>query len=274
MSSVLVGFGTQDHSTAALRWGAQAAMLLEEPLKVVSVSDPAYGEFDPARIDDLMVKRRAAVAERVRTAGVDDSEIRMLQGDPIRAFADYVERHDEALVVVGASAQAGWGEFASRACAHALLHHLQTPLAVIRDDFEPLEGGTMVVGVDGSEANALALRWSERVALAAGARLLAVFVYDPIDDTFIHPQGWHRHSDEVRSEVEKIASVPIELIMEAGHPTEVLIDVSQRERAAAIVVGARGRGGFLGLHTGRVATQLIDHSVAPVVVLPDGRAGR
>ena len=110
--------------------------------------------------------------------------------------------------------------------------------------------------------------------LAAGDRLLAVFVYDPIDDTFTHPQGWHRHSDEVRSEVEKVASVPVELIMEAGHPTEVLMNVSKRERAAAIVVGARGRGGFLGLHTGRVATQLIDHSAAPVVVLPDGRGAR
>ena len=124
MSSVLVGFGTQDHSTAALRWGAQAAMLLKEPLEVVSVFDPTYAELDSVPIDDLMVKERETVAEKVRAAGVDDREIHMLQGDPIRAFADYVEGYDEALVVVGASAHAGWGEFASGACAHALLHHL------------------------------------------------------------------------------------------------------------------------------------------------------
>lgn len=268
MSPILVGYGTHTDAVAALHWAVLAAKVLEEPLEVVSVFEPSYAEVAPEWFDDLVTERRNEITAQAHEAGADDLKIHTLAGDPIRVFAEYVEGHEEALVVVGACSHSGPGELGSGSPAHALLHHLSSPLAVIRDGFEPIGGGVIVVGVDGSGANAMALRWAETTALATGARLIAVFAYDPIDDTFTHPEGWHRHSDEVRAQVGKVTSVPVELVMEAGHPTEILIDVSRREHAAAIVVGTRGRGGFPILRTGRVPTQLIDHATVPVVVVP------
>lgn len=55
------------------------------------------------------------------------------------------------------------------------------------------------------------------------------------------------------------------LILE-GSPSRVLLDASQG--AALLVVGAGGRGGFLGLLLGSVASQVVNHGVCPVVVVP------
>ena len=38
--------------------------------------------------------------------------------------------------------------------------------------------------------------------------------------------------------------------------------------AVIVVVGARGRGGFVGLLVGSVATQVVNHAKRPTVVVP------
>jgi nucleotide-binding universal stress UspA family protein len=139
---------------------------------------------------------------------------------------------------------------------------------MIHPEYEPLVNGIVVVGVDGSGYNAAALEWAESFTEAIKGTLHAVFAYDAMDDTFTRDEGWHVHSDDVRREVGKVASVPVHLSMEPGHPADVLIQHALRERAAAVITGTRGHGGFEGLVLGRVPSQLIAHCTTPLIVVP------
>ncbi len=236
---------------------------------MVSVFEPTYSEIAPDWMDELLERRRADIATALKEVNAQNAEIVTLHGsDPIAEIVDYVDAHDAALVVIGAHAHGGPGGLGASAPAHHLAQHSTVPIAVIRPDSRALEDGHVVVGVDGSAANSIALERAEHLAKAIHGDLHAVFAYDPMDDTFSHPEGWHRHSDEVRDEVAKVSDVASKLYLSAGHPAEVLIEHAQRERAAVIVVGTRGRGGFGGLRTGRVPVQLAGHATCPVIIVP------
>jgi len=57
-------------------------------------------------------------------------------------------------------------------------------------------------------------------------------------------------------------------VVREGAPAGVLLDVSRDVGADLVVVGARGRGGFVGLLLGSVATQVVNHARVPTVVVP------
>lgn len=270
MKPILVGYGTHDHATAALRWAAQASGTLNRPLEVVSVFEPTFAEIAPDWYERQLADRRAQIESQAGSAGATDVGIQLLEGEPVKTFADFAHSDPNRLVVVGAHSNHGPGELGSGVPAHSLLHHLRSPLAVIHDSFEPLAGGLLVVGVDGSAANAAALTWASNVAESAGGRVLAVFAFDPNDLMSTLPPGEHPHAEKIRAEVDAVATAPVELVLEEAHPVAALIDVAQREKAAAIVVGTRGRGGFAGLRTGHIPRELIDHSPTPVVIVPHG----
>lgn len=274
MNPIVAAFEDHEHADAALRWAADAARLSGAPLHVVSVFEPTYAEIAPSHLDELLGRRHHDVNRVLDEVGFTGAETSVLSNsDPIAAIGSYLRDHAASMVVIGAH---GSGEPGGLGAGHAgryMLHHSPVPVAIIRPDFRPLEHGHIVVGVDGSTANSAALERAEGFAKSVQGDVHAVFAYDPIDDTFSHPEGWHRHSDEVRREVEKVTGVDVKLYMAAGHPAHVLMDHAQRERAAAIVVGTRGHGGFDGLRIGRVPSQLAEHATCPVIVVPHAVAG-
>ena len=270
MDSVVVAFGAHENSASAVRWAADLATLAKIPLGVVSAYETEFAERSPELFDEQVVARRGRIDSILSDTGVADAEVDIVKNpEPFDAMAEHLHERKGSLGVIGSEDSHGLGGFGSGRPALHLLHRTHHPVAVIRPDYEPIEGGVFVVGVDGSEANAAALRFSERIALSASGSIHAVFAYDPMDDTFTLPEGWHRHSDDVRAEVAKVNSVPTKLYMAAGHPSGVLIEHAQKEKAAAIVVGTRGRGGFGGLILGRVPSQLIAHATSTVVVVPE-----
>ncbi|GLZ06558.1 universal stress protein [Actinomadura sp. NBRC 104412] len=139
----------------------------------------------------------------------------------------------------------------------------------------------VVVGYDGSDAGARALRWAAEEAAARGIPVTVTHVWEfnfgaslgmPIVDLRtvaqeILEEGVERLRDaapglEVRSDLER------------GSAAAKLIELSGR--AEMIVLGSRGLGGFAGLVLGSVSAQVAAHAGCPVVVLrgePDAGAG-
>ena len=147
----------------------------------------------------------------------------------------------------------------------------------------PLGGGTIVVGVDGSEPSIEALRQAATMASALGSTVTAVacWRYPPAYDNFVALE-WSPEKDAAQVLEESLAraygdSRPAGLrtLVRQGQPASVLIDESAV--ADMLVVGSRGLGGFTGLLLGSVSAACAAHARCPVLVVrhvPSGHEPR
>lgn len=143
-----------------------------------------------------------------------------------------------------------------------------------------MTGSGIVVGVDGSEAAAEALGWAAREAALTGAKVCAVHAWCYPALTYAHglvgPPVFAREDfeDEARAILDTALSTldqdapAVERVVVEGGATNVLVDRSRG--ADLLVVGHRGRGGFLSLLLGSVALQCAQHADCPVVVVRPG----
>jgi nucleotide-binding universal stress UspA family protein len=158
--------------------------------------------------------------------------------------------------------------------------------------------GTIVVGVDGSAGSDAALRWALGEARLRGSNMRVVHAYQrpllPLVDAGLGPAGGAAAPAVLTDDVEKLREAAereaLTLIDEAiGRADGSSTDGIQIERSAVegpaaqvliesargaelLVVGSRGRGGFLGLLLGSVSQQCAHHPPCPVVILPQPEA--
>jgi nucleotide-binding universal stress UspA family protein len=137
----------------------------------------------------------------------------------------------------------------------------------------------IVVGVDGSEHAARAVRWAVEEARLRGAELELVHA---VPDRDMPPYGIAPPPaeeelraagieliDNTLTEVET-GKLEVERTAESGTPARRLCKAA--EGADLLVVGARGYGGFRGLLLGSVTQQVVAHAPCPVVVVvPEDR---
>lgn len=153
--------------------------------------------------------------------------------------------------------------------------------------------GTIVVGVDGSAGSDAALRWALDEARLRGSSVRVVHVYQPprmpLTEAGVGAAGGigvpilAESADELGRAAEAEAmkvieealrrtggdsrrEIEIERATVAGPPAQMLIESAPG--AELLVVGSRGRGGFLGLLLGSVSQQCAQHPPCPVVILP------
>ena len=135
----------------------------------------------------------------------------------------------------------------------------------------------VVVGVDGSPDSVRALKWGADYAKAQGAELLAVSVFEvPVvfggpyalsgipEPDKLEEEARTSLSEAVREALGEGAEVTERV--EQGHPARVLVNASRA--AQLVVVGSRGRGGFVGLMLGSVSQYCVTHARCPVLVMP------
>lgn len=136
----------------------------------------------------------------------------------------------------------------------------------------------IIVGVDGSDHSLHALRWAAQEAKLRGAVLRPVATFaigflstgyevalpDPADMMAATRTMLDAALDTVRASGD-LGGVQVEPTVVEGHPGELLIRMS--EEADLVVVGSRGRGGFVGALIGSVTNHVVNHARCPVVVV-------
>ena len=143
------------------------------------------------------------------------------------------------------------------------------------------EGG-VVVGDDGSEGAAQAVRFALEEARRRGTALHVVRAWSimstsrPIDVPAGFAASLAEYEAAAMAEetarvghlIGKDTDVPVEVYCVHSPAAQALIAAS--ETADVIVVGSRGLGGFRSLVLGSVAEQCIRHASGPVIVVREG----
>jgi nucleotide-binding universal stress UspA family protein len=137
----------------------------------------------------------------------------------------------------------------------------------------------IVVGIDGSDGAARALRFAAQEASLRGTDLRIVAVWNipaayyageamapsiPVEQFERSMRAIaERQADEC---LDNYPNLETSLVVAEGTPSQVLVEKS--ERADMLVVGSRGLGGFRGLMLGSVGHQCAHHANCPVVIVP------
>jgi nucleotide-binding universal stress UspA family protein len=138
----------------------------------------------------------------------------------------------------------------------------------------------ILVGIDGSPASRTALEWAGDEAVVHGSEIVALTAYlAPPPPPSTGTVSVH----EAQSSTEAASKAAEQLLMDTvrdvlgedppalvqprvreGNAAKLLIDLS--EEADVVVIGSRGRGGFVGLLLGSVSQNVAAHAKCTVVV--------
>ncbi len=127
----------------------------------------------------------------------------------------------------------------------------------------------LVVGVDGSNESRLALRWAGPVAAATNISLVALEAWHGGDPSIAEETGRRVQRDLTRTATAALEGVttPAAVSFEARRGPDVEAILQRVTPDSGLVLGSRGRGGFVGLLLGSVSRECIEHAPCPVMVV-------
>ena len=134
--------------------------------------------------------------------------------------------------------------------------------------------GRIVVGIDGSPNAQAALSWAIDEARLRGLGLRIIYAFPALVTYWgtTSSEYYPKEEAEARKMFEEaLAKAPptddldIERTLVPGNPAQVLIEASHG--ASLVVVGAHGRGGFMGMLLGSVSMHVVTQAHSPVVVV-------
>jgi nucleotide-binding universal stress UspA family protein len=289
--SVVVGVDGSPSSEAALRWAVSEARRTRQQLHVVHALET-----------ELVLSDREQLGTKEEPAG--DDPVVTTAVDVVRTMAPEVETTPHSVTgfaastLVAASKIAGTlvvGSHGRSALPSALLGsvsqqvaiHSSCPAVVVRENGAPDDAGSghVVVGVDGSEASEPALGYGFAYAASTGRSLVAVHTWwwEPLEGISLG-EPWMGDWTEIASQEEALVSeslagwserypdVPVRSHIVRGDPVVELLD--QSRGACLLVVGSRGRGGFIGLLLGSVSRRVLKRATSPVAVVRSAEADR
>ncbi len=293
MSQILAAVNTVSETEHILRYSAELSRGLGDDLIVVNAFEQPYAELNEDWAEELHEYRESSIRDSIDLAGVTElvDEVEVLPDSPHKALADRVNRDGVRAIVVGQHGSPGTGGLEGTGTALYLAHHSRQPVLAI-DAQDSVGPGPIIVGVDGSTANRRALDFAEQLAISMDRDVLAVFCPSPLSDSFPHGthhttqpdavelsdtgttaengRGWeYPHENQIHKEIEAVLRATTQLVVEPGHPIDVLQEVARRRDASMLVVGTRGHGSLGGIVVGSVPKALLNTTAdRPVLIVP------
>ncbi|MFE9691027.1 universal stress protein [Micromonospora sp. NPDC005806] len=281
---VVVGVDGSPSSLTAAEHAARAAVARSRPLHLVHGYLHPLGYGVPLNPYDLGVPAPTEEAQRMLEQVAADltdrhpslrAEVRQVAGGPGASLVDESRRAD--LVVVGSRGVGGFAGLLLGSVSGQVAQHGHCPVLVVRPAEQPIPAdGPVLVGVDGSEPAALAVRLAADEAARRDTDLVLVHVRAPERGGAVPEEAAESAAAGQAESAELLAGAaaairpdhPVLTVVErpvrAGSPEQALIAASGG--AALVVVGSRGRGGFAGLLLGSVSQALVQHAHCPVLV--------
>ncbi|TAK68838.1 MAG: universal stress protein [Actinomycetota bacterium] len=285
---VVVGVDGSPSSGAATRWAADEAARTHTTLRLVHAYLPVtpsagMGMADSVDVElvDLVADDAARLVDEVRTAVAADHPDLPIEAITAVGSASNVlrEQADQAsLVVLGSRGRGGFLGLMLGSVSRQIAAHSACPVVVVRGD-----GSTaarrVVVGVDGSAPSRAALGFGFAAASRRGWSLLALHAweipaYDPavatlppatLDAAALADEELRLTAEVLAGWREQFPDVEVEQRLVQSSAAGAIVDASAD--AGLVVVGSRGRGGFLGLVLGSVSHSVLHHAKCPVAVV-------
>ncbi|MFJ6015885.1 universal stress protein [Streptomyces sp. NPDC092952] len=275
---LVVGIDPVRDGRLALAWAADEAHRRRLALRLV-VAVPPLRE---AQLVDDTPRHRAqkhAGNEALRTAAdwarARHADVRitsdLLDGAPATVVSDLSRQ--AAMVVLGSRRLSRTEEFLSAgSLVVPVTAQARCPVVVVGEaEHSTQDPPYLVVGVDGSEASRSALALAFEEADLRRCELRAVAVWQP-PVFFRHADGTSLHAERrllaetTAGRSERYPDIRITHEVLIGSPVELLAEAS--EHALAVVVGRRGRGGYMGMRLGSVVHGLLHRAHCPVITVP------
>jgi nucleotide-binding universal stress UspA family protein len=283
---ILVGVDGSVSAQGALAWAAAAAQSRRCPLRIIhTYTLPLLGSApDVTVVGDLTVQLRSAaewiLAEAETSARDIAPNIKITRELFIAGAAPTLvsQAQDAEMVVVGSRGIGGFRGLLVGSVSASVAAHATCPVVVVhphRDGtaFPAFPTGRVVVGVDGSEASAAAIRFAYHEAARRHVGVTAVHAVrrtrppasSRLPAGIVEQVEQHFFAAAMEPKPVLFPGIDLEMKLVHGHPAQVLIDES--DAADLIVVASRGRGGFAGMFLGSVSQAVLQHAACPVAVV-------
>ena len=141
---------------------------------------------------------------------------------------------------------------------------------------------SIVVGTDGSDTAAQAVRQAVDLAGAVGARLELVSAYSPVSQQRLSEERRQAPEDlqwainpredvdatlEAAAAVAREAGVDVEVFPRQGDPADAILDVAEEQEADLIIVGNKGMTGAKRFLLGSVPNKVSHHAPCSVLII-------
>jgi nucleotide-binding universal stress UspA family protein len=141
---------------------------------------------------------------------------------------------------------------------------------------------SIVVGTDGSDTAAQAVRQAVDLAGAVGAKLELVSAYSPVSQQRLSEERRQAPEDlqwainpredvdatlEAAAAIARDADVEVEVYPRQGDPADAILDVAEEREADLIIVGNKGMTGAKRFLLGSVPNKVSHHAPCSVLII-------
>ena len=272
---VLVGVDGSTSSREAFAWAMEWASKSGLPVTAVTAYDRSRA---PAALQPILTTEvEAGLTKEIEEVSAQFPDVRVtgkvVNGHPVNVLLQ--EATEGHMLVTGTKGSGGWGGLRLGSVAAELAERCHVPLMVIPDGSTHHPDGPFVVGADGSDWSKAAAEFAVESAAARGKKVELVYARPAPQSLFglsLH-KATDEPSEQERERMDSVAAplrerwpdVEIEEKFVVGPPGQTLREASKD--AAAVFMGSRGHGGFVGMLLGSVSRYLVTTGNVPVVII-------